>query len=108
MKPLYYVFEVEVFWAAKLCNFLVGYQSLRGTCCLRFQDNEGSMYLWDSGILTQHYMTSKFRKPRLETSAPRRPQDSLLLQKKLHLNTQQWKLTLHNPWGKKKKKQKFY
>jgi len=35
---------------------VVGYQHLRGPCCLCLQSEDGgSMDLWDIGILPQHY-----------------------------------------------------
>jgi len=57
------MFHVEVFWIVTPCSIVVGYQRFRGPCCLHPQ---GSMDLWNVGILLLQYMVSQPRGPRLE------------------------------------------
>jgi hypothetical protein len=64
-------FQVEVFCVVKPYNIVVGYQRLRGPCCLRFHPEDGgSMGLWNVGILTSILHDVTARRPRLKTSQP--------------------------------------
>jgi hypothetical protein len=47
---------VEVFWVVMPCSAMVGYQCLRGPCCLHFHPEDGGSKV--HGILPQQWMTS--------------------------------------------------
>jgi len=63
------IFQSEI-CAVTLCSVVVGYQRFRGPCCVhlqvRWSEDEGSMDLWNVGILSQHYTASQPRRHRLE------------------------------------------
>jgi hypothetical protein len=86
---------VELFWIVTPYNVVVGYQRFRGLCSLQMEaawtsetlvayyitrrhnpEDGGSMYLWDVGILPQHYTASESLRPRSESSPPSKPQNS--------------------------------
>jgi len=60
-------FQAEVVWVMTPCSVVVGYQ---------YDEDGGSMDLWNVGILPQHYTASQLRKLRLETSLLWKPQNS--------------------------------
>jgi hypothetical protein len=59
------LFQVEVFCVVMLCSVVVGKQRFRGP--LHLEDG-GSMDLCNIGILPQHNMASKPRRPQPEIS----------------------------------------
>jgi hypothetical protein len=65
------IFQVEVFWIATPCNYVVGQQRFWRPCCLHIYPQDGeSQDLRNVGILPQNYTVSQPRRPRLETSPP--------------------------------------
>jgi len=94
--------QFEVLWVTTPCSILVGYRRFRGPCCLHLQGwnedggsmdlwNVGilpqhntasqpsrsrSMDLWNVGILPQHYTASQLRKPRRENLQLHNTEDS--------------------------------
>jgi hypothetical protein len=64
------MFQVEVFWVVTPCSVAVGYRRFRGPCCLRLKETKkmeaaGPLKL---AILSQHFMVSHPRRPRLDTA----------------------------------------
>jgi len=62
--------QVEAFCVVTLYSVLVGYQHLRGLCCVHLHPG-GSMVLWNIGIgigigIVQHYTVSQSGRPWLE------------------------------------------
>jgi hypothetical protein len=78
--------QVEVFCVVTPCSFVVGYQILRGPCCLHLLSFDAvwccgriatfQMVLQNVGILPQHYTASQLRRPRLESSPLSEPEIS--------------------------------
>jgi hypothetical protein len=86
----------EVFWVVTPCSFVVGYQtfqrSMLSPASLHPEDG-GSMDFWNVGILPRNYTASRPRRPRLESSLPRKLQNSSVI---LHsCPTQYYFIALH-------------
>jgi len=62
-----YMAQVEVFWVVMPCNLVEGYHCFGGTWCL--PEDGDNRFLWNVGILSQHYMTSQPGR-QLESSLP--------------------------------------
>jgi hypothetical protein len=81
-KLEYWAIQLIVMWKDKFfcvvtsCSVVVGYQCLRGPCCLQHPEDGGSMDLQNTGVPSQHYMASQTIRPQLETSPLWKPQNS--------------------------------